>query len=69
MKRREEKVFRLEKKRSLTFINVLSFLAMDVYSCSFHSHDLNINSPHSLSYIAYSVRSENMVLNQTISPG
>ena len=33
----------------------------------FHSHDLNINSPHSLSYIAYSVSSENMVLNQTIS--
>ena len=34
----------------------------------FHSHDLNINSPHSLSYFAYSVSSENMVLNQTISP-
>ena len=33
----------------------------------FHSHNLNINSPHSLSYIAYSVSSENMVLNQTIS--
>ena len=32
-----------------------------------HSHDLNINSPHSLSYFAYSVSSENMVLNQTIS--
>ena len=34
----------------------------------FHSHDLNINSPHSLSYIAYSVSSENLVLNQTKSP-
>ena len=39
------------------------------YIHPFHSHDLNINSPHSLSYIAYSVSSENMVLNQTISPG
>ena len=38
------------------------------YIHPFHSHDLNINSPHSLSYIAYSVSSENMVLNQTISP-
>ena len=35
---------------------------------SLHSHDLNINSPHSLWYFAYSVSSENMVLNQTISP-
>ena len=34
----------------------------------FHSHNLNINSPHSLLYFAYSVSSENMVLNQTISP-
>ena len=34
----------------------------------FHSHDLNINSPHSLSYIAYSVSFENLVLNQKISP-
>ena len=38
------------------------------YIYPFHSHDLNINSPHSLPYIAYSVSSENMVLNQTISP-
>ena len=39
-----------------------------MYIYPFHSHDLNINSPHSLPYIAYSVSSENMVLNQTISP-
>ena len=34
----------------------------------FHSHDLNINSPPSPSYITYSVSFENLVLNQTISP-
>lgn len=29
-------------------------------------HDLNINSPNSLLYIAYNLSSENLVLNQTI---
>ena len=40
IKRREEKVFRLEK-RSLTFINDLSFFAMDIDSCSWTKRKLN----------------------------
>ena len=47
-------------------------LALELTKCfhiyPFHSHDLNINSPPSLSYITYSVSFENLVLNQTISP-
>ena len=47
-------------------------LALELTKCfhiyPFYSHDLNINSPPSLSYITYSVSFENLVLNQTISP-